>query len=218
MLPAPPHRICTFRLGSRRQAGSKRLRPHLRHGIAAEFPARWIGKSNCIEAEGNRTARIRAEPRRPELSPVARRRSSSTLCNGLSLVSLTYRAWKASLPGAVRIKAMHLVKINVIRLQAPQASFDSPQEVLTRKPFAVRSRTSGKEDLGGQNHIVAPALQTFTQNSLRVAVGVAVSRINEVTPALEVGIEDGQRRLLITARSAAHARQASKRHGAQTKF
>ena len=64
---------------------------------------------------------------------------------------------------------MHLIKVNVIGLQTAQARLNPLKDVLARKPFAVRSRAGGKENFGGQHHVVAAALQPSSQNFLRTA-------------------------------------------------
>ena len=113
---------------------------------------------------------------------------------------------------------MHLIDVKVIGLQAAQTLLNALKNVLARKPFAVRSGAGGKENLGGQHHVIATAFQSYSQDFLGAPVGVTIGGINEIAPLVEVGIQDRQRFLFIAARRPAHGRQASKCHCAQTDF
>ena len=88
---------------------------------------------------------------------------------------------------------VHLVQVDVVGAQAPQAGLASPDEVLAREPGVVRPGAHGETRLGGDQGIAPPALEDLAHDLLRAAVRIDVGRVDQVDPGLEGLVDQGTR-------------------------
>jgi hypothetical protein len=79
---------------------------------------------------------------------------------------------------------VHLVEVDVVGAQAPQGVLDRAHDPVagTAAPVGV-VLVHRHEELGGQEHVLAPALERLADDLLRDAGGVDVRGVDELMPA-----------------------------------
>ena len=90
-------------------------------------------------------------------------------------------------------RAVELVKVNVVGLQASQGLVHRAADVDGRQLRVVRQLAHLAEDLGGHHHAVARHLQVAQRlagDALRQAAGIDVGGVHEVDAGIEHGIQD----------------------------
>src|ERR1035438_8282375 len=80
----------------------------------------------------------------------------------------------------VAIPSMHLVKIDVIGLQALETAFHFAHDVHAGRTASVEIVAHREADLGGEDNLVPHALQGVTYQRLALPEAVYVRRIDEV--------------------------------------
>src|SRR5688572_1304166 len=95
---------------------------------------------------------------------------------------------------------MHLVKVDVIGLQSPQALLACSTDVAGRETSVIRPFGHRAERLRGEHHLLPPAAterEPAPDDLLRAAgaetAAVTVRSVEEVDPELEGAIHDGVR-------------------------
>lgn len=88
------------------------------------------------------------------------------------------------------IEAVEEVEVQVIGLQALQAAFDFPHDVVTGIALVVGAGADRTSYFAGEEYVVPFALKGFRQDLLRVAMFVGIGRIDEVAAQVE-GAFDG---------------------------
>ena len=109
---------------------------------------------------------------------------------------------------------MDLVKVYIVGVQTLKTAFDLVHDVFARKPpFVGANRLADEKicveaDLGGQDQLIAPFLDSASGDFLRSAGGVDVGGIEEVATGLDEAVDDSARLGLFGLASKGHASQA----------
>ncbi len=85
---------------------------------------------------------------------------------------------------------MHLVKIDMVGLQAAQRRLHRLRDPAARTALVVRIVAHGAMHLGGQHNTFAATLQRFADNLLRLAVAVSIGGVDEVDAEIQGLVDD----------------------------
>src|SRR5260370_678974 len=108
-----------------------------------------------------------------------------------------------------RVRAMHLVEVDPIGLEALQAPLHSAHDVAPRRALEPLLLVHGHAELGRQHDFLAPVAEDLPQGFLRAAeIAVDVGRIEQGDAELECLVDDLARRLEIDAPAEIVAAQA----------
>ena len=113
-----------------------------------------------------------------------------------------------------RARAMHLIKIDVVRLQATQRILDLLHDPLPRTATMIGPVVHRHEELRRQHDIVATPLQGLTDDLLRHTAGIHVGGVDEVDPGIEGAVNDadGVGAVVVAPRPEHHRAQAQRAH------
>src|SRR5580692_741852 len=113
-----------------------------------------------------------------------------------------------------RARAVYLVKIDVVRLQATQRGLHLLDDPSPRAATVVGPVIHWHEELRRQHDIVATPLQSLTDNLLRYTAGVRVGGVDEVDPGIEGAVNDadGVGAVVVAPRPEHHRAQAQRAH------
>ena len=89
-----------------------------------------------------------------------------------------------------RVGPVGLVEVDVVGVEPAQAVLHLAHDPAAGRPAVVRVLAHRRHELGGQHHLVAPALQRLADDLLRLAAGVHVGGVDEVDAAVEGGVDD----------------------------
>ncbi len=92
-----------------------------------------------------------------------------------------------------RIEAVHVVDVDVVGAQAPEAVFDRAQQRLPRRAGIVRPWPHRERALRRDQHLVAAAGQRAAEHFLRPAAGIHVGGVEAVDPGLQTDIDEPPR-------------------------
>jgi hypothetical protein len=101
---------------------------------------------------------------------------------------------------------VHLVQIDVVRVEAAQAVLDRLMHPLLRSPPLVRELAHSIPELGSEHHFVAPTLQSLADDLLGFTLRVDICRVDEVDAAVESMVDhpDACSMVLVTPGSEHH--------------
>ena len=88
------------------------------------------------------------------------------------------------------VDVVHLVEVDVIRLQALERGLDPVDDVLAGEAGVVRPVAHPAVHLGGHDGLVAPPGDGFPDVLLGDAARVDVRRVDEVDPDVERPVDD----------------------------
>ena len=88
---------------------------------------------------------------------------------------------------------MHLIQVDVIRLQAAQRILDLLHDPLPGAAAVVRPVVHRHEELRREHDVVAATLQGLADDLFRHTAGVHVSGVDEVDPGIECAMDDADR-------------------------
>ena len=91
------------------------------------------------------------------------------------------------------VPLVHLVEIDVIGPQPPQACLALRDDVETGQSLIVRPGAHRKPDLGRNNQPVAPAVERFAENLLRSSLRIGVGGVHRVDARIEADVEQALR-------------------------
>ena len=91
------------------------------------------------------------------------------------------------------VPLVHLVEVDVVGAQAPQARLARPDEVMAGEPGVVGTVAHGEARLGGDQDVLAPALEDLAHDLLGTPGGVDVRRVDQVDAGLERLVDQGTR-------------------------
>ncbi len=100
------------------------------------------------------------------------------------------------LVGGEAVGAVHLVEVDVVGAQAPEARLDLAHDPAPRVAPAVgvallaHRHVHGAVELGGEDDLVAAALEGLADDLLGLAPGVDVGGVDDVDPGVERGVDD----------------------------
>src|SRR5690606_31167047 len=79
----------------------------------------------------------------------------------------------------VGVRLMQLVEVHVVGAKAPQAAVYRGADVVRCGTARHAALLVGHTELGGQHHLVAPALERLTHEALALGGTVSVGRVHE---------------------------------------
>ena len=97
----------------------------------------------------------------------------------------------------VRVRAVHLVQVDVVGLQPAQAVLDLADDPAARVAAHVGILAHLAVRLGGQHHVVPAAAQGLADDLLRLPRRVHVRGVDEVDAAVQRGVDDPDAVLVI---------------------
>src|SRR5690606_17615894 len=97
----------------------------------------------------------------------------------------------------VGLGPVHLVEVDVVGAQAPQAVLAGPHDPAPRVAGPVGVGPHGPVELGGDHQVVAPAGDGLAQDLLGLAGRVDVGGVDEVDAGVEGGVDDGDRVVVV---------------------
>jgi hypothetical protein len=105
---------------------------------------------------------------------------------------------------------VHLVKVDMIGLQAAQRRLHRLRDPAARTALLIWILTHCAVNLGGKHDIVATTLQRLADNLLRLAVAVSVGGVDEVDAEIQALVDDADAGVVIGVGHAAehHRTQA----------
>ena len=114
----------------------------------------------------------------------------------------------------VRVRAVHLVQVDVVGLQAAQAVLHLADDPAARVAAHVGVLAHRAVRLGGQHHLVAAAAQGLADDLLRLPRRVHVRGVDEVDAAVQRGVDDPDAVLVIgvAPRAEHHRAEAVRAH------
>src|SRR5262249_1388241 len=122
-------------------------------------------------------------------------------------------------PRCVTVDVMHLVEVDVVRLEPSQALVARTADVERGEPLVVRSLAHAALDLGRQDDLLAPPaalLEPATDDLLGHALtrlpAVDVRGVEEVEAQLERMVHDGEAVRLAGVRTEVHGAEAERAH------
>src|SRR5215203_613696 len=115
----------------------------------------------------------------------------------LALADQVVQGRQRLLHGGRRIGPLDLVEVDDVRAEPAQAVLDLLLEGLARQSALVGAWPYGRPDLGGQHGLLAAAAQRLTHDHLRLPLGVAVGRVDEVDPRFHRPVDDADRLVVV---------------------
>src|SRR5215210_7132495 len=103
---------------------------------------------------------------------------------------------------------MHLIEIDEVRTEAPEAVLAPLRHVLARETLVIRAFSHRKKDLRGKHDIVAYPFYRPTGDLLGDTLRVDVGGVHEVTARLEKSADDCPGSLLVGLPPEGHTPQA----------
>ena len=94
------------------------------------------------------------------------------------------------LDGRQGVEAVQLIEVDVVGAQPPQAGLDGPNQVMARRADVVGPRAGAKRPLGGDDHLIAAALDRLAQDLLGHAARVDVGRVEHGEAGFEADIDE----------------------------
>ena len=88
------------------------------------------------------------------------------------------------------VEAVELVEVDVVGAEPAQARLDRPDQVVARRADVVGAGAEAEGPLGGDDHLVAAALDRLAQDLLGHAVRVDVGRVEHGEPGLEADVDE----------------------------
>jgi len=120
--------------------------------------------------------------------------------------------------GRVGVVGVELVEVDVVGAQPAQRGLDRVEDVPARHALVPGLRPHPADALGGDDEVVAAALQPAAQDLLGAAggadvpaEGIDVGRVQEVDAGLGGGVEDGPAVRLVALQAEGHGAQAELR-------
>jgi len=118
-----------------------------------------------------------------------------------------------------RVVGVDLIEVDVVGLQAAEASFDGVHDMPARRAHIVTAGADSSEDFGGDDDVFARDLQILerlTKHRFALAFRVDIRSIEEVDAGLKAGFDEfvGSR-LIDGANGFPVALAAAKSHGAE---
>jgi hypothetical protein len=123
-------------------------------------------------------------------------------------------------PGRGPVDVVHLVQVDVIGLQPPQAGLTRPPDVVRRQPAVVGVQPHRLVHLGGEDDLVAapaspkPAADDLFGDAVplghvrRLRAAVDVRRVDVVDARLDRGVEHREARRLVDGEAEVHRAEA----------
>src|SRR5262249_56225858 len=81
-----------------------------------------------------------------------------------------------------RVEAMHVIDVDVVDAETPQARVTGPEQVMTRRADVIRTFAESKGRFGRNQEFVALALYGLAQNFLGKPIRIDVRRIDTIDP------------------------------------
>lgn len=92
-----------------------------------------------------------------------------------------------------RVRIVHLVQVDPVRLQSPKAVFDRGHDVAARRPH-LALRLDRTPELCREDDVLAPLSQHFAQNPLRASIlSIGIGRVEKGDAGIERGINHRSR-------------------------
>ncbi len=91
------------------------------------------------------------------------------------------------------VEAVHEVQIDVIGAEPFQAGLAGAYQVVARGALVIRPLAGGKGRLGGNQQLVAPALDGLAENFLGSALGIDIGGIEKVEFMIETEVDHAGR-------------------------
>ncbi len=118
------------------------------------------------------------------------------------------------------VDVVHLVEVDVVGLQPLEAGVARPADVERRELALVRPLPHVPVELGGDDHLLAPAPalgepapDDLLGRAAALGAAVDVGRVEEVDPGVERRVHDGERRRLVGLGTEVHGAQAEAADG-----
>src|SRR5262245_7587969 len=89
-----------------------------------------------------------------------------------------------------RVETMHVVDVDVIDSEPPQACVTSSEQMMTRRAGVIRAFAESKGRLGRNQEVVALALYGLAENFLGKSIRVDVSRIEDVDASVKAEADE----------------------------
>ena len=113
----------------------------------------------------------------------------------------------------VRIGEVHVVEVDPVRAEAPEAPLDRLPDVAARPAGRVNvALASGAGELGRDDQLVAAVLHQAAEDLLRAPVRVGVRRVEEVDARVPAAREERRRRRVVRVAAEGHGAEAEPRH------
>jgi hypothetical protein len=111
-----------------------------------------------------------------------------------------------------RARAVHLIQVDVIRLQAPQRILGLLHDPLPGAATLIGPVVHRHEELRRQHDVVAAPPQGLAGDLLRHAAGIHVGGVDEVDPGIECAVNDADRvgAVVVAPRPEHHRAQAQR--------
>jgi hypothetical protein len=85
---------------------------------------------------------------------------------------------------------MHVIDVDVINAETPQARVTGPEQVMARRADIIRTFAESKGRLGRNQELVALALYDLAQNFLGKPIRVDVRRIEDVDASVQTETDE----------------------------
>jgi hypothetical protein len=92
-----------------------------------------------------------------------------------------------------------LVQVDAVGAETPQAAFDRLGDPARARAGVARVVVDRGDELGGDDHLVAPAGERAAEVQLRAGAAVDVRGVEKVDADVEAGVDDGGAALLVDA-------------------
>src|SRR5262245_33375391 len=89
-----------------------------------------------------------------------------------------------------RVEAMHVIDVDVINAETPQARVTGFKQVMARRADVIRTFAESKGRLGRNQEIVALALYGLAKNFLGKSIRVDVGRIEDVDAGVQTAADE----------------------------
>ena len=100
---------------------------------------------------------------------------------------------RVSSTGVRRVEAVHVVDVDVVGAQPPEARVALFEKMLARRAQVVGAVVHREKCFGGNEDLVAFSLKSLAENLLSQAIRVAVRYVEEVDACIEAEVDHAPR-------------------------